>query len=160
MNYRTGFGYDVHRLERGKHLILGSIHIPFSKGLVGHSDADVLLHSICDAMLGAISDGDLGQHFPDTDPGTQNISSLHLLESVQKKVTAKGYRIVHLDATLVAEDPRLAPHLPQMRSAIAKSLGVDEEAVNIKAKTNEKLGYIGRGEGIAAQTVCTVMKVG
>jgi 2-C-methyl-D-erythritol 2,4-cyclodiphosphate synthase len=160
MGFRTGIGYDVHPLQPGRHLILGSVEIPHSKGLSGHSDADVLLHSICDALLGAISEGDLGRHFPDTSPQYKNISSLALLESVQKRVAAKGYRIVHLDATVIAEEPLLAPYIPQMRLAIAKCLGLDEDSINIKAKTNEKLGYIGRGEGMASQAVCTVEKVG
>jgi 2-C-methyl-D-erythritol 2,4-cyclodiphosphate synthase len=159
MSFHTGIGYDVHPLRSGRRLVLGGVEIQHPKGLAGHSDADVLLHAICDALLGAISEGDLGQHFPDTDPRYRDISSLMLLEAVRNKVTVKGYRIVHLDSTLIAEEPRLAPYIPQMRSAIAKSLGVTEAAVNIKAKTNEKLGFIGRGEGIAAQAVCTVERV-
>jgi 2-C-methyl-D-erythritol 2,4-cyclodiphosphate synthase len=158
MKFSTGIGYDVHPLRSGRRLILGGIEIPYQKGLAGHSDADVLLHAICDALLGAVGEGDLGQHFPDTDPRYRDISSLKLLEAVRDRVTAKGYQVVHLDTVLIAEEPRLAPYIPQMRSAVAKCLGLTEAAVNIKAKTNEKLGFIGRGEGIAAQAISTLVK--
>lgn len=158
LKYRTGIGYDVHPLRSNHRLVLGGVDIPYKKGLVGYSDADVLLHAICDALLGAVSEGDLGQLFPDTDPRYRGISSLKLLEAVRDRVTAKGYQITHLDTILIAEEPRLNPHIPQMRVTIAECLGLREEAISIKAKTNERLGFIGRGEGIAAQAIATVAK--
>jgi 2-C-methyl-D-erythritol 2,4-cyclodiphosphate synthase len=158
VKFSAGIGYDSHPFLKGRRLVLGGIEIPHEKGLAGHSDADALTHAICDALLGAIGEGDLGLHFPDTDPEYKGISSLKLLEKVSARVAAKGYRISHLDTILIAEEPRLSPHIPRMRETIARTLGLPEEAVNIKAKTNEGMGFIGRGEGIAAQAIGALIK--
>ena len=139
MDLRTGIGYDVHRLEEGHRLVLGGIEIPCSKGLVGHSDADVLIHAICDALLGAAAEGDLGQHFPDTNPKFRGISSLTLLEAVQERITGRGFRIMNLDAVIIAQEPRLAAHIDPMRSKLSETLSQDMSLINIKAKTNEGL---------------------
>jgi 2-C-methyl-D-erythritol 2,4-cyclodiphosphate synthase len=153
---RIGQGYDVHALVAGRRLVIGGVEIPHARGLQGHSDADVLLHAICDALLGAAALGDIGRHFPDTNPGFQDIDSRELLRDTAKKVVAQGYRIVNVDATIVAQAPRMAPHISRMIGNIAADLGVAPAAVNIKATTTEELGFIGREEGIAAQAVALI----
>lgn len=153
---RIGTGYDIHRLAPGRRLVIGGVHITHDAGLLGHSDADVLLHAICDALLGAAALGDIGKHFPDSHPRYKDIDSRKLLREVADLVRGGGRRIVNIDATIVAEAPRMAPHIPQMVANIAEDLGVERECVSVKAKTNEGLGAIGRGEGIAAQVVCLV----
>jgi 2-C-methyl-D-erythritol 2,4-cyclodiphosphate synthase len=155
---RIGHGYDVHCLVEGRKLILGGVHIPWEKGLLGHSDADVLLHAISDAILGAIGEGDIGRHFPDTDPRYKGADSLRLLEHVMHLAARKGYRLGNLDATIVAQRPKLAPHIPVMRENIAAVLEADIDRVNIKATTTEELGFAGRGEGIAAYAVALLEK--
>lgn len=153
MNVRVGQGFDVHALVAGRPLIIGGVTIPFEKGLLGHSDADVLLHAICDALLGAAALGDIGRHFPDTDPAYQGADSRVLLRETGAKVRAAGWRIGNVDATIVAQAPKMSPHAAQMVSNIAADLGIDGGAVNIKAKTTERLGFTGRGEGIAAEAI-------
>jgi 2-C-methyl-D-erythritol 2,4-cyclodiphosphate synthase len=150
---RIGHGYDVHRLVTGRKLILGGVEIPYSKGLLGHSDADVLLHAISDAILGAIGEGDIGKHFPDTDPAYKGASSIKLLRRVMALADGKGYKIGNLDATIVAQRPKLAPYIQDMRTNIAKALETDPDRINVKATTTEELGFTGRGEGIAAYSV-------
>ncbi|MBQ2154342.1 MAG: 2-C-methyl-D-erythritol 2,4-cyclodiphosphate synthase [Oscillospiraceae bacterium] len=151
---RIGHGYDVHRLAEGRSLILGGVQIPYARGLDGHSDADVLTHAVMDALLGAAALGDIGRHFPDSDPAYLGISSLVLLDAVWKLVTEKGYRLGNLDVTVLAQKPKLAPYLPQMRINLALVLDVDPEQINIKATTEEHLGFTGREEGIACHAVC------
>ena len=153
---RIGQGYDVHALVAGRKLVMGGVEIPHSKGLAGHSDADVLLHAICDALLGAASLGDIGVHFPDSDPGYKDANSSSLLKEVGKKLGAQGYRIVNVDCTIVAQAPRMAPHIAKMIGNIAADLGLEPAAVSVKATTTEKLGYIGREEGIAAQAIALI----
>lgn len=153
MKPRVGIGYDFHRLVAGRKLILGGVDIPFSKGLAGHSDGDVLTHAICDALLGAAALGDIGQHFPDTDPQWKDASSLGLLALVVELLNKKSYRIVNVDAVVIAQEPRLAPHFAVIREKLAQALAVEPEHVNVKAKTTEGLDAIGRGEAIAAQAV-------
>ena len=148
----VGIGYDIHRLEKDRKLILGGLYLEYPFGLKGHSDGDVLVHSICDAILGALELGDIGTHFPDTDPLYKDISSLLLLEKVNKKVKEKGYIIKNVDATVICEKPKLTPFFPEMKSNISKILST--KRVSLKAKTNEGLGALGRGEGIAAISVC------
>ncbi len=150
---RIGHGYDVHRLVEGRKLILGGVDIPYAKGLLGHSDADVLLHAISDAILGAIGEGDIGRHFPDTDPRYKGADSLKLLAHVIMLADGKGYRVGNLDATIVAQRPKLAPHIQLMRENIAVVLTAEIDRVNVKATTTEELGFAGRGEGIAAYAV-------
>lgn len=150
---RIGHGYDVHRLVEGRKLILGGVDVPYAKGLLGHSDADVLLHAISDAILGAIGEGDIGRHFPDTDPAYKGADSIKLLQHVMGLADAKGYRIGNIDATVVAQRPKLAPFIQQMRQNIARALATDDDRVNVKATTTEELGFAGRGEGIAAYGV-------
>lgn len=150
---RIGHGYDVHRLVEGRRLIIGGVDIPWEKGLLGHSDADVLLHAIADAILGAAALGDIGRHFPDTDPQFQGADSLRLLAQVGKLVTAQGYAVGNVDATVVAQRPKMAPHIQQMRENIARALDCRVDQVNVKATTTEELGFAGRGEGIAAHAV-------
>ena len=150
---RIGHGYDVHRLVEGRKLILGGVDIPYAKGLLGHSDADVLLHAISDAILGAIAEGDIGRHFPDTDPRYKGADSQKLLSHVMKLADDKGYRVGNLDATIVAQRPKLATHIPLMRENIAVVLFAEIDRVNVKATTTEELGFAGRGEGIAAYAV-------
>jgi len=157
--YRIGNGYDVHRLVEGRKLILGGVEIPHDKGLDGHSDADALCHALCDALLGAVGAGDLGHHFPDTDPQWKDISSLILLEKVGEVVQEKGYKVVNTDATIVAQNPKLAPYIREMKTNIAKTLGIDPGQVNVKATTTEKLGFPGREEGLACDAVAMVEKV-
>ncbi len=151
---RIGTGYDVHRLTADRELILGGVRIPWEYGLLGHSDADVLLHAIMDALLGAAGLGDIGRHFPDTDPAYEGISSLLLLEQTGELLRREGYGIGNIDATVVAQRPKLSPHIPRMRQNIAAALGTEESRINIKATTEEGLGFTGRGEGMAAQAVC------
>jgi len=150
---RIGFGFDVHRLVAGRPLILGGVKIPFSEGLLGHSDGDVLVHAVIDALLGAMGVGDIGQHFPDTDPTLKGISSLKMLAKVQNMLQAKKFIIINLDITIVAEAPKLNPYFPKMRKEIATVLGMPVEDINLKAKTAEGLGYLGQGEGMAAYAV-------
>ncbi len=158
MTVRIGAGYDVHRLVPGRKLIIGGVDIPHEKGLLGHSDADVLLHAICDALLGAAALGDIGKHFPDTDPAYKGISSLSLLGEVRRLIEREGYRVHNVDATIVAERPKMSPHIPRMVANVAAAAGAGAAAVNIKATTTEGLGFAGRGEGIAAYAVCTVTR--
>ncbi len=155
---RTGIGYDIHSLKRGRRLVIGGVEIPFPKGLAGHSDADVLCHAVADALLGAIGDGDLGRHFPDSNPQYRGISSLLLLEHVTGRLRAGGFRLLNLDSIIIAQAPKMHPFIPQMRAQMAKAIAVEEDRVNIKAKTSEGLDSVGRGESIAAQAVCTVLK--
>ena len=150
---RIGHGYDVHRLVADRKLILGGVEIPYSKGLLGHSDADVLLHAIADAILGAIGEGDIGKHFPDTDPAFKGASSIKLLRRVMMLAENMGYQIGNVDATIVAQRPKLAPHIQQMRENIAETLNCHPGRINVKATTTEELGFTGRGEGIAAYAV-------
>lgn len=154
---RCGIGYDLHRLAEGRPLIVGGITIPFEKGPVGHSDGDVLAHAICDALLGAAALGDIGTHFPDSDPKWKGADSLKFLEHTQKLLDEKCMHIQHVDAVVILEKPKLGPHFPKMREALAKSLRVSEEAVHLKAKTNEGVDAIGRGEAIAAHVVATII---
>ena len=155
---RVGLGYDAHRLAAGRPLILGGVAIPHALGLLGHSDADVLAHAIGDALLGAVGAGDLGTHFPDNDPAYKNISSLTLLERIMHIVRDRGFQPVNVDATLVAQAPRLAPHLPLMQANLAPILGLTPADINIKATTTEHMGFTGRGEGMAAYAVVLVTK--
>ncbi|OGI48395.1 MAG: 2-C-methyl-D-erythritol 2,4-cyclodiphosphate synthase [Candidatus Muproteobacteria bacterium RIFCSPHIGHO2_02_FULL_65_16] len=150
---RIGHGYDVHQFAVGRELVLGGVKIPHAKGLLGHSDADALIHAVCDACLGAAALGDIGRHFPDTDPRYRNIDSRKLLRQVMDTVMSKGWRVANVDCTIVAQAPRLAPYLDAMAANIAADLGVAAERVNIKATTTEKLGFAGREEGIAAHAV-------
>ncbi len=153
---RAGIGYDLHRLAEGRKLILGGIEVPFHKGPVGHSDGDALAHAICDALLGAAGLGDIGAHFPDTDPKWKDVSSLRFLERVRELLAGQRLRIAHMDAVVIIEKPKLGPHFPAMREALAKSLGISPSAINLKAKTNEGVDAIGRGEAIAAQAIVTL----
>lgn len=151
---RVGMGYDVHRLTEGRKLILGGVEIPWELGLLGHSDADVLLHAIMDALLGAAALGDIGKHFPDTDPAYKGISSMLLLKHVGALIRQQGYRVENIDATVIAQRPKLAPYIEKMKETIAAALELSSSQVNVKATTEEGLGFTGRGEGIAAQAVC------
>lgn len=153
---RVGSGYDVHRLEEGRRLVLGGVDIPFEKGLLGHSDADVLIHAICDALLGAAAMGDLGAHFPDTADEYKDIDSRCLLARVKQLLYGRGWTIVNIDCTIVAQRPKIAAFIPAMRANLAHTLGVDSEQICIKATTTEELGFTGRGEGIAAQAVALI----
>ena len=151
---RVGMGYDVHRLVEGRELIMGGVNIPYEKGLLGHSDADVLLHAIMDALLGAAALGDIGKHFPDSDPAYKGISSILLLEKVGELLTGEGYFVGNVDATIIAQAPKMRPYIDQMRENIAKALDVDVSCINVKATTEEGLGFTGTGEGISAQAIC------
>jgi len=150
---RVGQGFDVHAFAEGRRLVLGGVEIPYTLGLAGHSDADVLIHAICDALLGAAGLGDIGHHFPDNDARFAGIDSTQLLATVMQELTARNWRVENIDATVIAEQPKLAPHIAAMRARLAPIVGLNEEAVNIKATTTERLGFTGRGEGIAAQAV-------
>jgi 2-C-methyl-D-erythritol 2,4-cyclodiphosphate synthase len=150
---RIGIGYDTHRLVEGRRLVLGGVHIPFAQGLLGHSDADVLVHAVCDAILGAAALGDIGKHFPDKNQEYKDINSLLLLAQVGQIINAQGFKISNIDSTIIAQRPLLAPYIPLMRDNIAKTLDIKEEQVSIKATTTETLGFEGRGEGISAQAV-------
>ncbi|HCY62527.1 MAG TPA: 2-C-methyl-D-erythritol 2,4-cyclodiphosphate synthase [Oxalobacteraceae bacterium] len=156
--FRIGQGYDCHALVEGRKLIIGGVTIPHKTGLLGHSDADVLLHAITDAILGAAGLGDIGRHFPDTDPNFSGADSRVLLREACRRVHATGYAIGNVDATIIAQKPKMAPHIPQMAAHVAEDLGVPSTQVNIKAKTNEKLGWLGREEGIAAEAVALIYK--
>lgn len=151
---RIGHGYDVHKLVEGRALILGGVKIDYEKGLLGHSDADVLLHAVSDALLGAAGLGDIGVHFPDTDPRYKGADSLELLRIVGEKVTGKGYRVSNIDVTMIAQRPKLKDHIPQMKENIAKALGLNADRVNVKATTEEHLGFTGEGLGMACHAVC------
>ena len=151
---RIGHGYDVHRLVEGRDLILGGVKIPFEKGLDGHSDADVLLHAISDALLGAAALGDIGKHFPDTDPAYKGADSAKLLAAVGEKIAQKGYRVGNIDVTMIAQKPKLRPYIAQMEQNIAAALGIEVERVNVKATTEEHLGFTGDGSGMACHAVC------
>ena len=153
---RIGSGFDVHRLAAGRKLIIGGVEIQHASGLLGHSDADVLIHAVCDALLGAAGLGDIGKHFPDTDQRFKGVSSLTLLAEVGRLLGGKGFQVHNIDSTIVAEKPKMAPHIAAMVANIAGVLGVGPDAVNVKATTTEGLGYTGRGEGIAAYAVCTL----
>jgi 2-C-methyl-D-erythritol 2,4-cyclodiphosphate synthase len=157
---RCGIGYDIHRFAEGRRLMLGGVEIAHPRGLEGHSDADVLSHAIADALLGAIGTGDIGQHFPNTDESIRGISSIEILKRVTKLLAEKKARVVNVDASVIIEAPKLAPHVPAMRQKIAAAIGVSQLNVSVKATTNEKLGSIGRGEGIAAIAIATVEMVG
>lgn len=153
---RIGQGFDIHQLAAGRDLIIGGVTIPYEKGLLGHSDADVLLHALCDALLGAAALGDIGRHFSDTDPRYKGIDSRKLVREVHRLLTEAGYRVVNIDATIIAQAPKMAPHIPRMIANIAQDLAIAAGDINIKAKTAEKLGPVGRGEGIEAEVVCLI----
>lgn len=156
---RIGMGYDVHRLSAGRKLIMGGVDIPYEKGLLGHSDADVLVHAIMDALLGAAALGDIGSHFPDTDPAYEGISSIRLLEHVGKLLSDHGYKIGNIDATIIAQKPKMRPHIDQMRENIANALKIRPDQVGVKATTEEGLGFTGSGEGISAHAVCLLEQI-
>ena len=156
---RVGMGYDVHKLTENRDLILGGVKIPWEKGLLGHSDADVLLHAVMDALLGAAALGDIGKHFPDTDPKYQGISSVKLLIHVAELLKEHGYEIGNIDVTIIAQKPKMAPHIPQMRKNMANALGILESKINIKATTEEGLGFTGTGEGISSQAICLLTDI-
>mgnify|MGYP004493986265 CR=1 FL=1 len=154
---RVGMGYDVHRLVEGRKLILGGVEIPYEKGLLGHSDADVLIHAIMDALLGAAALGDIGKHFPDTDPQYKGISSVELLKHVAKLLDENNYVIENIDATVIAQKPKLRPYMEEMTKNIAGALGIEENRLNLKATTEEGLGFTGTGEGMASQAICSLV---
>ncbi|NLY44619.1 MAG: 2-C-methyl-D-erythritol 2,4-cyclodiphosphate synthase [Tissierella sp.] len=156
---RIGHGYDVHKLVEDRKLILGGIEIPHEKGLLGHSDADVLIHAIMDSILGALALGDIGKHFPDTDQKYKDISSVLLLENVYNIMREQGYKIGNIDATIAAQKPKLAPYIEEMRTVVAKVLNTEIENINIKATTTEELGFVGRKEGISSHSVCLLIKI-
>ena len=156
---RIGHGYDVHRLVEGRDLILGGVKIGYEKGLLGHSDADVLLHAVSDALLGAAGLGDIGRHFPDTDPKYKGADSLELLRQVYRKISEKGYRVGNIDVTMIAQKPKLKDYIPQMQANIAAAVGTAPDRVNVKATTEEKLGFTGTGEGMACHAVCLLEEV-
>lgn len=158
MNIRIGEGWDVHALAPDRKLILGGVHIPHSLGLLGHSDADVLLHAITDAVLGAAGLGDIGRHFPDTDAQFKGADSAELLAEAMRRVRAQGWELVNVDSTVVAQAPKLAPHMPSIRASVANALGVDEDQVNVKAKTAEKLGPVGEGKSMEARAIALLVQ--
>ncbi|MBI6020728.1 2-C-methyl-D-erythritol 2,4-cyclodiphosphate synthase [Clostridium perfringens] len=155
---RIGMGYDVHKLVENRDLILGGVKIPYEKGLLGHSDADVLLHAIMDSLLGAAALGDIGKHFPDTDPKYKGADSIKLLEFVGELLNKNNYKISNIDATIIAQRPKMAPHMPNMRENIARALNIDLDQINVKATTEEGLGFTGSGEGISSQSICLLIK--
>jgi len=159
MKLRIGHGYDVHRLTEGRALILGGVAVPYEKGLLGHSDADVLTHAVMDALLGAAGLGDIGRHFPDSDPAYAGADSMKLLDHVMALLREKGWQVGNADATILAQRPKLAPYIPEMRRRLAAGLGVPEDQVNVKATTEEKLGFTGSGEGMAAHAVCLLESI-
>lgn len=159
VSVRVGIGYDVHKLVEGRKLILGGVEIPYEKGLLGHSDADVLLHAIKDAMLGTVALGDIGKHFPDSDERYKGISSIKLLIEVNNKVTEKGYKVNNIDAIIIAQKPKMAPYIDSMRQKIAQALNIEIDDINIKATTTERLGFEGKGEGISSQAIVSVDKI-
>ncbi|MFZ5485140.1 MAG: 2-C-methyl-D-erythritol 2,4-cyclodiphosphate synthase [Pseudomonadota bacterium] len=154
---RIGHGFDVHAFAEGRKLIIGGVDIPHDRGLLGHSDADVLLHALCDALLGAAALGDIGRHFPDSDPRYQGIDSRMLLRHVAGLLHERGWRTGNVDATIIAQAPKMAPHIAAMRTHVAADLGIEVDCVNVKATTTERLGFTGRGEGIAAEAVCLIV---
>ena len=156
---RIGHGYDVHRLVEGRDLILGGVKIPYEKGLLGHSDADVLLHAVSDALLGAAGLGDIGRHFPDTDPKYKGADSLELLRQMYRKISEKGYRVGNIDVTMIAQRPKLKDYIPQMQANIAAAVGTAPDRVNVKATTEEKLGFTGTGEGMSCHAVCLLEEI-
>ena len=156
---RIGQGYDVHKLTDGRDLILGGVKVPYEKGLLGHSDADVLVHAVMDALLGAAALGDIGEHFPDTDPAYKGISSVKLLTHVMELLRQHHFAVGNVDAVIIAQKPKMAPHIPQMRKNLVQAMGVEEDRINIKATTEEGLGFTGRGEGIASQAICLLEEV-
>ena len=158
VDFRVGNGYDVHRLVEGRSLIIGGVTIPYEKGLLGHSDADVLIHAVMDALLGAAAMGDIGKHFPDNDPQYEGISSLVLLEKTASLLADNGYTVGNIDATIIAQKPKMAPHIEKMRQNIASVLNIGQDRVNIKATTEEGLGFTGRGEGIASQAAALIYR--
>ena len=158
MNFRIGHGYDLHRLVEGRRLILGGVDIPFEKGLLGHSDADVAVHALMDALLGALALGDIGKHFPDNDPAYKGISSILLLEKVFELIARENYILSNADITIIAQKPKLLPYIPEMRKNVAKALGCDISKISIKATTEEGLGFTGSGEAISAHAVCILQK--
>src|SRR5690242_21858305 len=153
---RVGIGYDIHPLGKGRKLILGGLDIPHTQGLIGHSDADALVHAVCDALLGAMGEGDLGRHYPSSDPKYKGISSLKLLEDVMGKLHAKGYRVGNIDTVIVAQAPRLGPHLPAMQKTMAEVANIDPDLINVKVKSGEGLDAVGREEGMVAHAVCLI----
>lgn len=155
---RVGMGYDVHRLTVGRKLIMGGVEIPFEKGLLGHSDADVLVHAVMDALLGAAALGDIGKHFPDTDPEYEGVSSIRLLEHVGRILEENGYVIENIDATIIAQRPKMRPYIDQMRENMAKALGIETDQVSVKATTEEGLGFTGTGDGISSHAICAIEK--
>ena len=157
--FRVGLGYDIHKLFEGRPLIIGGIEIPYEKGLLGHSDADVLIHAIIDAMLGALALGDIGKHFPDTDPKYKGADSIKLLEFVNNLIISKGYKVNNIDSIIIAQAPKMAPHILKMRENISNAIGVDIDSVNVKATTEEGLGFTGNKEGISSQAICSLIKV-
>jgi 2-C-methyl-D-erythritol 2,4-cyclodiphosphate synthase len=159
MNIRIGHGFDVHAFAEGRRLIIGGVDIPHDRGLLGHSDADVLLHAICDAMLGAAALGDIGKHFPDSDPRFKGIDSRKLLRHVAELLDGRGWRVGNVDATIIVQAPKMAPHIAAMREHIAEDIGIAADQVNVKATTTERLGFAGREEGIAAEAVCLITRV-
>ena len=156
--FRVGLGYDVHKLVEGRELIIGGVKIPHETGLLGHSDADVLIHAIMDALCGAAKLGDIGKLFPDTDPKYKGISSVLLLKYVKEELDKKGWKVVNIDSIIVAQRPKMRPYIPEMEEIIAKTLGVDTECINVKATTEEELGFTGRKEGISSKAVCLLEK--
>ncbi|MCM8780317.1 MAG: 2-C-methyl-D-erythritol 2,4-cyclodiphosphate synthase [Candidatus Omnitrophica bacterium] len=158
MDYRIGIGYDIHRLIEDRKLFLGGVEIAYNKGLLGYSDGDVLLHAICDALLGALGLGDIGEHFPDNSPDYKDIASIELLKKVNSLVEESQYKINNVDSVIIAQEPRISPFKKQMRQTIAKTLGIDEESISIKAKTNDKLGQIGANEAMAAYAVVIISR--
>ena len=159
MSVRCGIGYDLHRLESGRKLIIGGVEVPFDKGPVGHSDGDVLAHALCDALLGAAGLGDIGTHFPDTDPKWKGANSLQFLEHVRSLLAGKNLTIEHVDTVVILEKPKLGPHFPRMREALGAALGVSSEKIHLKAKTNEGVDAVGRGEAIAAHVIATLVSI-
>jgi len=159
MTYRIGAGYDIHRLVEGRRLILGGVEVPFGKGLKGHSDGDALLHAISDAMLGSLALGDIGKHFPDTDPKFKDADSKVLLSEVHKKITDKGWKLINVDSNIIAQNPKMAPHIETMRKNISEILSLSVDCISVKARTNEGVDSLGRGEAIATQAVVLVEKV-
>ncbi|MDY6292113.1 MAG: 2-C-methyl-D-erythritol 2,4-cyclodiphosphate synthase [Succiniclasticum sp.] len=158
IQFRVGTGFDVHALVEGRPLVLCGVAVPWEKGLLGHSDADVALHALMDALLGAVALGDIGKHFPDTDDRYKGADSRKLLETVVKLLDAEGWKVNNVDVTIIAQRPKLAPFIPQMKKTVAQDLGIDAGAVNIKATTTEKLGFTGRGEGIAAEAIASLIR--
>ena len=157
---RIGQGFDAHALVAGRRLVIGGVDIPYEKGLAGHSDADVLIHAVCDALLGAAGLGDMGAHYPDSDARYKDVDSRKLLFEVRQLVRERGFHVANVDATIIAQGPRMAPHIPAMRANLAHDLGIVVDAVNVKARTTEKLGFVGRGEGIVAEAIALLVNAG